>query len=281
MSLHEDILSGAKKYYEKINKIIDPVKSFFGINCIVYIEVTNDNNLINLTNNYSWLEHCIYNKYYMHDPQMVSPNNIGTGHIMWSTNWESHYDDEGYNNSLFADAAFFGIEKGLTWIDKNQMGYKVYIFSSDSKNEKIHPKLYSNISLIKHFINYFDEEIKPIRQEYFLSRKIDLVELKGEKYYSQRGMIIQEYNQHLQKYLFLKEINLLDSDLLNIKLTNREIQCIKLYLNGNAAQDTAKILSISRRTVETHMNNIKSKLKINYKKDLFKRFMFLKDLEII
>ncbi|NQY44036.1 MAG: helix-turn-helix transcriptional regulator, partial [Legionellales bacterium] len=86
---------------------------------------------------------------------------------------------------------------------------------------------------------------------------------------------------YLKRYLFLKNLNLLDTDLLNIKLTNREIECINLYLHGNAAKDTAKILSISRRTVETHMNNIKSKLKINYKKDLFKRCMILKDLEII
>ncbi|NQY42973.1 MAG: hypothetical protein HRT87_06510, partial [Legionellales bacterium] len=173
MSAHADMLSKSHQYQKKISKLIMPINSFFGIDCIVYIEVTSDNKLVYLTNNYAWIEHCTLKKYYLHNPQMVSPNNIGSGHVAWSTNWEPHYNDELYKNSLFIDAPMFGIEIGLTWIEKTYAGYKAYIFSSNSNNKELHNKLYSNISLIKHYIHYFNKEIKEIRQDYLLSTNIN------------------------------------------------------------------------------------------------------------
>jgi DNA-binding CsgD family transcriptional regulator len=51
-------------------------------------------------------------------------------------------------------------------------------------------------------------------------------------------------------------------------LTEREFQCLELYGLGKSAEKTGEILNISRRTVETHFNNIKTKLNVSSKSEL-------------
>lgn len=51
-------------------------------------------------------------------------------------------------------------------------------------------------------------------------------------------------------------------------LTNREIECLFYVVRGKTANQIAKILFISKRTVETHIANIKSKLGCVNKSDL-------------
>ncbi|NQY42993.1 MAG: helix-turn-helix transcriptional regulator, partial [Legionellales bacterium] len=51
----------------------------------------------------------------------------------------------------------------------------------------------------------------------------------------------------------------------DVYITEREWQCIKLLEYGLSSRETAEILGISRRTVETHFVNIKIKLNINSK----------------
>ncbi len=280
MSVRDEMLVGVRRYHGKVEELLEPMDQYFGINDLVYIEVSNDDRLVNLTSNRDWLEHCVEKKYFLDDPQMVTPNNMGTGYAMWSVDWEPHYKDEGYENTLLKDCVDFGIGKGITYINRNLDGYKVYIFSAPKENMELHTKLYSNIALVKKFVTYFDNEIKPVREELFDSR-IDLAALRGDTYYSKKGLIASQPNDKILQCKFLRQLGILDDELDNIRLTNREIQCINLYLDGNSAQRTAEILSISRRTVESHMDSIKTKLKINYKRDLFEKVKVLKELELI
>ncbi len=57
------------------------------------------------------------------------------------------------------------------------------------------------------------------------------------------------------------------------KLSNREKQCLELYLSGESGRGTALILGLSHRTVDDYINNIKKKLKCKRKRDLLKLFM--------
>lgn len=60
--------------------------------------------------------------------------------------------------------------------------------------------------------------------------------------------------------------------LLHNTLTPREQECLKLFLFGQTASETAKELKISQRTVEQHMDNIKTKCQCRKKRDLIKIF---------
>lgn len=70
----------------------------------------------------------------------------------------------------------------------------------------------------------------------------------------------------------------------NIQFTKRQAQVISCLLRGNSAGDTGKIIGLSKRTVETHLENIKNLLGCYKKSELvnhafdmgFIELMFLK-----
>lgn len=54
------------------------------------------------------------------------------------------------------------------------------------------------------------------------------------------------------------------------KITNRELEIIELIIAGSTYKDTADVLCISEKTVETHLTNIYNKLGINNKIELIR-----------
>ena len=57
-------------------------------------------------------------------------------------------------------------------------------------------------------------------------------------------------------------------DSLSEILTNREIQCLILYVNGLSSREIASMLDISYRTVENYVQNCKGKLHLSTKAEL-------------
>ncbi len=56
------------------------------------------------------------------------------------------------------------------------------------------------------------------------------------------------------------------------QLSKREQECLRLFLNGKTAKETANILGLSYRTIEEYFTNIKKKLGYRYKRDLLAFF---------
>lgn len=52
------------------------------------------------------------------------------------------------------------------------------------------------------------------------------------------------------------------------RLSQREQECLFLLIRGKSSREIGEILQISRRTAETHINNIKNKLGISHKSDI-------------
>jgi len=51
-------------------------------------------------------------------------------------------------------------------------------------------------------------------------------------------------------------------------LTQRELDCLSLYMAGKSAKEIASLLFLSRRTIEYHLQNIKTKLCVNKRSEL-------------
>jgi DNA-binding NarL/FixJ family response regulator len=85
--------------------------------------------------------------------------------------------------------------------------------------------------------------------------------LNGGKYYSSaiftEMAVTTEFDQKIDKLIF--EL-----------LTKREIEIVKLIVEGNTSLEIAKKLKISHRTVETHRYRIFEKLRIKKVTDLIK-----------
>ena len=54
----------------------------------------------------------------------------------------------------------------------------------------------------------------------------------------------------------------------NIDLSKRECECLFYMLHGQSAQNISNVLGITRRTVESYIENIKNKMAVSSKRDL-------------
>lgn len=64
-------------------------------------------------------------------------------------------------------------------------------------------------------------------------------------------------------------------------LSHRERQCLRCLLDGKTAKETAAIYKLSPRTVESHFEKIKQKLKCTNKRDLFSIAQALEKLNLL
>lgn len=64
-------------------------------------------------------------------------------------------------------------------------------------------------------------------------------------------------------------------------LSHRERQCLRCLLDGKTAKETAAIYKLSPRTVESHFEKIKTKLKCTNKRDLFSIAQTLDKLDLL
>lgn len=64
-----------------------------------------------------------------------------------------------------------------------------------------------------------------------------------------------------------KHYNIIDQDNL-FNLSKREFECLFFILRGKTAKQTAEIMNLSKRTVETYIENLKNKFACDSKADL-------------
>ena len=65
------------------------------------------------------------------------------------------------------------------------------------------------------------------------------------------------------------------------KLTPRERQCLKLLTEDKSAKETAALLGLSRRTVESYFENIKNKLSCTYKHEVLHLARTLQEIGLL
>ena len=90
--------------------------------------------------------------------------------------------------------------------------------------------------------------------ENYLLKMASILVKSDQKYHSKKNMRQRSYQ--------------FSNQLISQKLTEREMECLFYYVRGKSAKDIAAIFSISKRTVETHIDNIKFKLHCDNKTDL-------------
>ena len=156
-------------------------------------------------------------EYYIDDPHMVSPDNIGSGYAVWSTLWETKYQqNEEYQNGLFSDLMQFDISTGFTMVQQNDDLYKCLVVTTPKENQYFHSKVLSSLNNMKKYFNYLDKELSPIRAK-MSSLGINLINLKGEGFYSQEGAITPKADEMMQQLRFLKQLGIIDFDISNTK----------------------------------------------------------------
>jgi DNA-binding CsgD family transcriptional regulator len=243
---------------KEVKTICKPLKQY-KISVFTYTKNFYDGSKITLSNEPQWVAdyynlNLFQSSYFEADPKKYRQEfNI----------WIGDYDIEVYWHGKHNFNSVHTITITQPQID----GCEFFFFSFPPEHEQYLHYLSNNMDILYHFILYFKDKAKnllkkakkyriiinnlPTREEISPLIKINHFNIQMEK---SREQFYKE--THIYKYIFE------NGNLSGIKLSNREIDCIYCLLNGMTSDEIAKSLKISKRTVDSYIDNIKLKLKL-------------------
>lgn len=225
-----------------IESIVMPVLRQHGITFFNFYKEFYDGSVIRLSNNSQWAEH-YFKKGYLKKtnkiPVLYLQNKLEF--FIWHTN--------DWPEMLIDAASNFGIGNGISIIRYQPEGIEYFGFATDIANHLIVNCFYlQNLEWLNQFCDFFKEQARDL-----------IAKFERDK------IILSEYIE--KKPFVAPQIITTKTSV----LTNRQIACSRLLLQGLTVKEIAAKLFLSPRTVETHLNTIKDKLDCRNKTELIIR----------
>lgn len=235
-------------YTDFIQQLCKHLFKITGINHFSYVEMNEQGQFFWLGSNGDYLEKCINSQLVDNAPVSILKTYPKTGIYLIDV-----YQEEYKQHSLpvFELLNHFNYGHSFRMLEiVNNQRFKLYSFDAPLEKQDINHVYLNNLEVFKKFNSYFDEKISSIKNK-LLKRQIDS-------------------NNHTECICLINKF--LESDFLKpifqgdfytedqyIQLTPREKEILSWFVKGKTSEETACLLSISRRTVERHFENLRDK----------------------
>jgi hypothetical protein len=231
-------------------KTLSSCLSTIGINYFTFDRTYKDNSHIRLTNAGEWITHYYNKKLYDSAIFEQSPKLFNDGYVFWS--WLKR-------EPIYSEASLFNIDHGLTITQPHNNYCDFYHFGTSCDNPIPTSQLIANLPYLYQFIALFKEKAYKLIIEAENTRFIlpitALTEINLKDIAHPDVKILDIYQNNEIRRLHLGD------EFENCYLTNQEIKILAHLKCGKKVHEVAGYLYISERTAETHLNNIKNKLK--------------------
>ncbi len=200
------------------------------INHINYIHKNCDGTVYYLCSNNRWLSHYFKNRYMDIGAFETKSHLSNDRYVLWDT-----LDS---NDVILKDSRdLINVYHGLTVVEKTKNGVDFFNFGNNCDVSTLNTYV-NSLYILNEFIPHFYNAANSLLKE------------------AAKTPILINASNHTEFKIASDNKNISDS----IHLSKREIDCINWYLKGKNSGDIALILGISRRTVETYIENVKGKL---------------------
>lgn len=266
-NLHMDIKKDHIAYTtaQDLNEFCQPLKTYFGITYFSYRRLFNDGSIFDLGTNPAAYQYYFDAKVYEYNSFEYHPNSYQDGFILLS-----QIASLNKLNKTLKDR--FNIDYIICLIIKAKDAVEFFFFATKADNHKILQFYLNDKDTLVSFANYFKQKASSILA-------------KGEEYkifipsmLSARNIdpILNFKNEHTNKkfkYEMEKKLFLPKKEPGKLKLSQREIDCAKLLMQGMSGREISEKLAISQRTVETHLIHLKDKLSCRKKSELVSKLL--------
>lgn len=251
------------KKSNKFKKICEPLYTHFGINHFWYSKTTEDGKHFSVASNPEMHDYYHASKFHLHSPFFRNPILIPSGIYNYQ-----NVKDPKFQDTISASAIKVDVFLGVGIVSQSHTEMIRFGYASNRVCGKdINDIILNNFSLLLKFNEYFLQE----SQELLKNIEEDFVDLPTEMgdIYNKKPSGLLPISQWREKCVFLEKIGMIKlSDI--EKLTVRELECLKYLYQGLNSRQTGHILVISNRTVEKHIDSIKTKLNCYSKLELSK-----------
>lgn len=252
----------ALSFSSEIEEIARPLKEQFGVTSLVYGKNYSDGSEIRLTNQPFWIEYYYKNALYKINGFEQKPQKLQSGYAVWS-----HLS---HHQPILQKAREFNIDHGMSLLNKDSDGYEFYFIGTTPDQPHVTNLLLNNLDFLHQFNFYFKEKAAKLLKKVNENRII--IPGKYEHVSSQeRGLPHKNNSIDLQKLLSFKKVYLENG----LTLSAREVACANSLVQGKSARIIAEELSLSPRTIETHLQHLKEKLQCHTKAELIQKIKAL------
>ena len=234
-------------------KISEPLRKL-GISFFNHIRFYNDGSVLALTTDAEWLKFCLKNE----RPREGNILGLNSGIYLWTDILETEVILDAQND--------FKIHHVIQFIEKQLLFTDVFAFGGGFKNSTLISFYFNNIDVLKNFISFFKYKAKT------LINQADM-----NKFNTPEIMKVPSLDIAIKNYVLKNDKKIALYDVFHKgklhSLTKRQLDCLRYISCGYSCKDVANILSVSPRTVETHVNILKNKLYCKNKKELVHFYM--------
>lgn len=242
-------------YSDRVKSLCDPLKEAFGIDTFWHSTIGSNGEFTHISNTPEGTCHYFENQHYLNNPFLRHPDNYSEGFYLPSDMPEPSYTESQKNHN-----EKFGIDHLLFYCKHQKEFCHIFGFATSQKNLPMMTIYLNNIHLLHQFTEHFLERVTSFPFETF---KVELPQLVGPSFFTFDG----SHRFPHRKSSLMKSLGY---DLSS--LSTREKECLELFLKGKTAKETASLLNLSRRTVESYFENIKDKLGCFSKAEILQRF---------
>jgi DNA-binding CsgD family transcriptional regulator len=271
MSEFNEIIRNNRHLNTRLKKLCEPLFHNFGFNSLFYHHISTDGYATSFGSHIESYEEYLHEHLFKSNPYVRHP-----GFFQSSLQLITDIKDEVYQAGLNVLADKFKLTYKVVFIEKTENGCQGFSFAVNKNAFCTSPSnIINHIPLLQCFINRFKEDGADIIKN-ALEEQISCDKHLGKEFFKKPTLIIPSTDE-TKKIQFLKEMGMLHhAD--DIALSQREKQCIRYLLQGYTAAETAQLLNLSKRTVESYLQNIKLKMNCYTKVELFEKF---KDVEAL
>jgi DNA-binding CsgD family transcriptional regulator len=223
-----------------------------GLSYFTFDRTYQDGSHLRLTNAGAWIESYYRTELYKKAIFEKDPKMFFNGYVFWD--WLCR-------EPVYSAAAEHNIEHGLTITEKHEDYADFFHIGTTRENSLSQEKLLAHIDYFYRFIAYFKQQARHLIQEAEATRfilgtppntEISVRDLNSDHSLSSVGEFLK--NTDVSRIYLGEDFN-------NTYLTRQEINILHLLTNGLKNTLIAQELSISERTLESHIKNIKEKFK--------------------
>ena len=236
---------------KKLQKICDPLNSYFGVTDFWYSKTDANGNFFTIANRPEMHENYFGSEGYLVNPFFRNPKLIRSGIY-------DYRDIQSKNHKELMEnlSSEMNIMLGLAIVVQKDNTIERFGYAGNTKTD-FFTRLVDSLPLLDKFNNYFTKEISPIIKN-IENDLVSLPELLGstfnKPFQNPRQMLTQ-----FEKAQFLDTIGVLKMKEINL-LTARELDCLEYLHLGFSARQTGAKLFLSPRTIESHLDSAKRKL---------------------
>lgn len=240
----------------------------FRIHHFTYQKYFDNGERISLSNKPQWIADYYNLKLYQSSLFEKKPSEYDAGFNVWI----GDYDLDVYRHGR----QYYNTMHCITITEPCHDGCEHYLFSTSPDHESAIQFLANNMDILYHFILYLKDrgatlfakakKNSILVQEAFTGSNQNLNHLDNQTLHQQLQAAKKLFFQRTPLHRVTLESNTYNQ----VKLTQRELSCVAYLLQNRTAAETAQLMNLSKRTVESYLDNIKNKLGCNTKLELVK-----------